>query len=135
MIVGESVTEQNQVPNLIGLLKAAEQAGITVAVSPHYYFPHDHTWKVQGPAEIFQHVVGMCNRPGALTVADFRGSGADFPPELRPYIEDGKTIICSTLKLYGPQANDLALQLRKQRVGQVIHRGDGGEPVRGIASP
>jgi nicotinamidase-related amidase len=44
-------------------------------------------------------------------------------PELKPYIEDGKTIICSPHKLYGPQANDLVLQLRKQRVDQVILAG------------
>jgi nicotinamidase-related amidase len=122
-VVGESVTEQNLVPNLVRLLTAAKQAGITVAVSPHYYFPHDHSWLVQGPAEIFQHAIGMFDRPGALTVENFRGSGADFLPELKPYIEDGKTIICSTHKLYGPQANDLTLQLRKQRVDQVILSG------------
>ncbi|SIT46581.1 Amidase-like nicotinamidase [Paraburkholderia piptadeniae] len=122
-VVGESVTEQKLVPNLVRLFAAAKQAGIAVAISPHYYFPHDHTWKVQGPAEMFQHAVGMFDRPGALTVENFRGSGADFLPEFKPYIEDGKTIICSTHKLYGPQANDLTLQLRKQRVDQVILAG------------
>jgi len=122
-VVGESVTEQNLVPNLVRLFAAAKQAGICVAISPHYYFPHDHKWKVAGPAEMFQHAVGMFDRPGALTLEGFRDSGADFMPELKPYIEDGETIICSTHKLYGPQANDLVLQLRKQRVDQVILAG------------
>lgn len=122
-VVGESVTEQNLVPNLVRLFAAAKQAGICVAISPHYYFPHDHKWKVAGPAEMFQHAVGMFDRPGALTLEGFRESGADFMPELKPYIEDGDTIICSTHKLYGPQANDLVLQLRKQRVDQVILAG------------
>jgi len=122
-VVGESVTEQNLVPNLARLFQAAKQAGITVAVSPHYYYPHDHTWKFQGPAEMFQHALGMFDRRGALTLEGFRDSGADFMPELKPYIEDGKTIICSPHKLYGPQANDLVLQLRKQRVDQVILAG------------
>lgn len=122
-VVGESVTEQNLVPNLARLFEAAKQAGITVAVSPHYYFPHDHTWKAQGPAEVFQHALGLFDRAGALNLDGFRGSGADFVPELKPYIEDGKTIICSPHKLYGPQANDLVLQLRKQRVDQVILAG------------
>ena len=122
-VVGESVTEQNLVPNLVRLFAAAKQAGICVAISPHYYFPHDHKWKVLGPAEMFQHAVGMFDRPGALTLEGFRDSGADFMPELKPYIEDGDTIICSTHKLYGPQANDLVLQLRKQRVDQVILAG------------
>ena len=122
-VVGESVTEQKLVPNLVRLFAAAKQAGIAVAISPHYYYPHDHTWKVQGPAEMFQHALGMFDRPGALTLENFRGSGADFLPEFKPYIEDGKTIICSTHKLYGPQVNDLTLQLRKQRVDQVILAG------------
>jgi len=122
-VVGESVTEQKLVPNLVRLFAAAKQAGIAVAISPHYYYPHDHTWKFQGPAELFQHALGMFDRRGALTLEGFRDSGADFMPELKPYIEDGKTIICSPHKLYGPQANDLVLQLRKQRVDQVILAG------------
>jgi len=44
-------------------------------------------------------------------------------PQFKPYIEDGKTIVCSPHKLYGPQANDLVLQLRKQRVDQIILAG------------
>ena len=39
------------------------------------------------------------------------------------FIFDGKTIITSPHKVYGPQANDLALQLRKNRVDQVILAG------------
>jgi nicotinamidase-related amidase len=72
---------------------------------------------------MFQHAVGMFDRPGALTLEGFSESGADWMPEFKPYIEDGKTIVCSTHKLYGPQANDLVLQLRKQRVDQVILAG------------
>lgn len=44
-------------------------------------------------------------------------------PDLKKYIEDGKTIICSPHKLYSPAANDLPLQLRKQRVDQIILAG------------
>lgn len=122
-VLGESVTEQNLVPNLVRLLEAAKRSGITVAISPHYYYPHDHTWKFQGPLEIFQHKLGMFDRRGPLTLDEFKGSGADFMPEFKPYIEDGKTIVCSPHKLYGPQANDLTLQLRKQRVDQIILAG------------
>jgi nicotinamidase-related amidase len=50
----------------------------------------------------------------------FEGSGADFLPVFKPFIFDGKTVIASPHKLYGPQVNDLAFQLRKQRVDQVI---------------
>jgi nicotinamidase-related amidase len=121
--VGESVTEHNVVPNLVRLFSAAKKADMVVAVSPHYYYGWDHHWKVHGPLEVFQHKFGAFDRSGPYTVEDFRGSGADFMPEFKPYIEDGKTIICSPHKLYGPQANDLTLQLRKQRVDQVVLAG------------
>lgn len=122
-VVGESVTEHNVVPNLLRLFAAAKQADITVAVSPHYYYGWDHHWQVQGPLELFQHAVGAFDRAGPYTSEGFRGSGADFLEEFKPYIEDGATIICSPHKLYGPQANDLTLQLRKRRVDQVILAG------------
>jgi Amidases related to nicotinamidase len=122
-IVGESVTEQKTVPNLVRLFQAAKRAGITVAISPHYYYPQDHTWKFGGPLELLQHKLGMFDRRGPLTLDGFAGSGSDFMPEFKAYIDDGKTIVCSPHKLYGPQANDLILQLRKQRVDQIILAG------------
>jgi nicotinamidase-related amidase len=122
-VVGESVTEHNVVPNLVRLFKASKQAGITVAISPHYYYPHDHAWRFQGPLEEVQHKLGMFDRKGPLTLDGFAGSGAEFMDEFKPYIDDGKTIVCSPHKLYGPQANDLVLQLRKQQVDQIILAG------------
>ncbi len=43
--VGESVEQNNTVPNLLRLFKAAKGAGIPVVVSPHYYYPTDHQWE------------------------------------------------------------------------------------------
>jgi nicotinamidase-related amidase len=34
--------------------------------------------------------------------------------------EDGKTVVASPHKIYGPQSNDLVLQLRKRGIGKVI---------------
>jgi hypothetical protein len=59
------------------------------------------------------HKIGMFNRAGPLSLEGFEGSGADFLEQYKPYIQDGKTIITSPHKLYGPEHNDLALQLRK----------------------
>ena len=53
----------------------------------------------------------------------FEGSGADFMPEYKKYIHDGKTIITSPHKVYGPEQNDLVLQLRKNRIDQLILAG------------
>jgi nicotinamidase-related amidase len=121
--VGESVIENNLVPNLVELFAAAKKAGIVVAVSPHYYYGWDHCWRCEAPLEKFQHAAGAFDRNGPYTVEGFRGSGADFMEEFKPYIEDGKTIVCSPHKVYGPQANDLKLQLGKRGINQVILAG------------
>lgn len=122
-VVGESVTEHNVVPNLVRLFRAAKGAEMPVVISPHYYYPHDHRWKVEGPLEILQHKLGMFDRKGPLTLEGFAGSGAEWMPEFKEFIDDGKTIVCSPHKLYGPQANDLVLQLGKQGVSQVVLAG------------
>ena len=44
-VVGASVTENNTVENIGDLLAAAKEAGMMVAISPHYYYPTDHGWK------------------------------------------------------------------------------------------
>jgi nicotinamidase-related amidase len=66
------------------------------------------------------HEIKMFNRGGALTLEGFRGSGADWLEQYKPYIEDGKTIIASPHKVYGPESNDLALQLRKRGKSKVV---------------
>ena len=76
--VRESVTENNLVPNLVALFGAAKKAGIVVAVSPHYYYPWDHTWRWQAALEKFQHDTGAFDRKGPYTMEGFRSSGADF---------------------------------------------------------
>jgi nicotinamidase-related amidase len=122
-VFGDSITENRTVENLGALFEAAKKAGITVAVSPHYYFPTDHKWDFGGALEKLMHSIGMFDRKGPLTLDGFEGSGADFMPEFKPYILDGVTIIASPHKVYGPESNDLALQLRKKGVSQVILAG------------
>lgn len=122
-LVGNSVTENGVVGHLGQLFEAAKNAGITVAVSPHYYYPCDHQWEHGGPLEKMMHDIGMFDRASPLDLSGFDGSGADFMPQYKPFILDGKTIICSPHKVYGPQTNDLTLQLRKKGVSQVILAG------------
>ncbi|MDI1346209.1 MAG: cysteine hydrolase [Pseudolabrys sp.] len=122
-VVGKSVEQQDTVANIGRLFKAAKAAGMTVAVSPHYYFPTDKGWRFEGALEKLMHKIGMFDRKGAYNVDGFENSGADFMAEYKQYIFDGKTIITSPHKVYGPEQNDLVLQLRKQRVDQVILAG------------
>lgn len=122
-VVGKSVTEHNTVENIDRLFKAAKGRDMTVAVSPHYYFPTDHGWKFEGALEKLMHKIGMFDRKGPLTTEGFENSGADFMQQYKKYIHDGKTIITSPHKVYGNESNDLVLQLRKNKIDQVILSG------------
>jgi nicotinamidase-related amidase len=122
-VVGESVTEHNTVDNIGRLLGAADSAGMTIAISPHYYYPTDHGWKFGGPLEKLMHAIGMFDRESSLSMDGFEGSGADFMPQYKEIIENGRTIITSPHKVYGPEANDLSLQLRKAGIDKVILAG------------
>lgn len=122
-VVGESVTENNTVANIDSLFSAAKTNGYEVFVSPHYYFPHDHGWKFEGALEVLMHNIGMFDRPGALTTEGFEGSGADWLESYKQYINDGETVVTSPHKVYGPETNDLVLQLRKRGISRVVLAG------------
>jgi nicotinamidase-related amidase len=72
------------------------------------------------------HELNMYQRKGPLSLEGFKGSGADFLDRYKPYIEDEKTVITSPHKIYGPEANDLGLQLRKQGITHIILAGMSG---------
>ena len=122
-VVSESLTKNNTVENIEALLKAAKQANLQVFISPHYYFPHDHKWKFEGTLEKLMHKMKLFDRPSPLSLEGFEGSGSDWLERYKPYINDGKTIVASPHKIYGPETNDLILQLRKQGIGKVILAG------------
>jgi nicotinamidase-related amidase len=122
-VVGESVTENNTVANIDRLMSAAKQQGYELFISPHYYYPTDHDWKFGGALEVLMHNIGMFDRTSPLSLEGFKGSGADWLEQYKSYIEDGKTVVASPHKVYGPETNDLALQLRKRGIDKVILAG------------
>lgn len=122
-VVGESVTENGTVENIGRLLQTAKQSGMEVFVSPHYYYPTDHGWQFGGPLEVLMHDIGMFDRGGPLTLEGFTGSGADWLDEYKPFLEDESTVVTSPHKVYGPETNDLVLQLRKRGIDKVILAG------------
>ncbi len=119
-VVGKSVTDNKTVANIDALFKAAKSNGMPVFVSPHYYFPTDHGWQFEGALEKLMHNIGMFDRKGALSTEGFEGSGADWLEQYKPYINDGVTVVSSPHKIYGPETNDLVLQLRKCGIDKVI---------------
>jgi nicotinamidase-related amidase len=119
-VVGKSVTDNNTVENIDSLFKAAKANDMPVFVSPHYYYPTDHGWQFEGALERLMHNIGMFDRKGALTVEGFEGSGADWLEQYKRYINDGSTVVSNPHKVYGPETNDLVLQLRKRGIDKVI---------------
>jgi nicotinamidase-related amidase len=119
-MVGKSVTENKTVEHIDALFKAAKKRGYPVFISPHYYYPTDHGWKFEGTLEKAMHNINMFDRKGALSLDGFKDSGADWLKQYKKYINDGATIIASPHKVYGPETNDLVLQLRKRGIDTVI---------------
>lgn len=118
--VGASVTENDTVQHLVDIFGAAKTAGFGVFISPHYFYPTDSTWQFNGPLESDEFRTHSFARSGALTLQGFTGSGADWLDELKPFIDDGETVVVSPHKVWSPQSNDLILQLRKRRVSKII---------------
>jgi pimeloyl-ACP methyl ester carboxylesterase len=122
-LVGASVKENNTVEHLARLFKAAKDRGFGVFISPHYLYPTDQAWQYGGAVEKMMLEGKEFWRPGPLSLTGFSGSGADWLERYKPFIEDGQTVVLSPHKVYGPQYNDLVLQLRKRRVNKVILAG------------
>jgi nicotinamidase-related amidase len=119
-VVGASVTENGTVENMERIFRAAKERGYDVFISPHYFFPTDSGWAFNGPLETDEIRTGTFARSGPLDLTGFRDSGADWLDRFKPYIEDGRTIVASPHKVFGPQTNDLVLQMRKRGINRVV---------------
>ncbi|MEQ9317347.1 MAG: isochorismatase family protein, partial [Henriciella sp.] len=86
-VVGQSITENRTVENIEALFRTASETGMPLFISPHYYYEHDHRWKFEGTLETLMHSIGMFDRPGPLSLENFEGSGADWMPQYKKYIE------------------------------------------------
>jgi nicotinamidase-related amidase len=122
-LVGKNVTENKTVENIDRLMKIAGEMGIPLFISPHYYFPSDLNWHHGGALEAAMHNMHMFERVGRLDLTGFDGSGSDWMPQYKKYINKGKAYVSSPHKIYGPDSNDTVLQLRKRGIDQIILAG------------
>jgi nicotinamidase-related amidase len=122
-LVGESVRENHTVENIARLFEAAKEQDFGVFISPHYLYPSDQAWQFGGAVEKIMLQSKEFFRPDPLSLDGFSGSGADWLDRYKPFIEDGKTLVVSPHKVWGPQTNDLVLQLRKRHINKVILAG------------
>lgn len=119
-LLHESLAENNTIENMVSIFEAAKALDYEVFISPHYFYPVDQGWKINGPMETEELKNGLFARKGVLNLDGLVGSGADWLPRFKPYIEDGKTIVVSPHRMWGPETNDLVLQLRKRGISKVI---------------
>jgi nicotinamidase-related amidase len=119
-LLHESLKENNTIENMERIFKAAKAHDFEVFISPHYFFPVDKGWKFNGPLETDEVNGNLFGRKGVLNLDGLVGSGADWLERFKPYIEDGKTIVVSPHRVWGPETNDLVLQLRKRGISKVI---------------
>src|SRR5260370_5834772 len=122
--VGASVTENKTIENMERIFKAAKANAYDVFISPHYFYPTDNGWKFNGPLETDEFRTHSFARSGPLKLTGFPNSGADWLDRFKPYIDDGKTVVVSPHKMWGPQTNDLVLQLGKRRINKIILGGE-----------
>ena len=122
-LVGESVRENDTVANLGRLFQAAKDRGFGVFISPHFLYPADQAWQFGGAVERMMLDEKEFSVPGPLKLDGFAGSGADWLEQFKPFIEDGETVVVGPHKVWGPQSNDLVLQLRKRHIDKVILAG------------
>ena len=119
-VLGASVTENKTVEHMLAIFEASRRHGYRVFISPHYFYPTDDAWLFNGPLESEEFRTKTFSRTGPLDLSGFVGSGADWLEEFKPYINDASTVIASPDKVFGPQTNDLVLQMRKHGFSKVI---------------
>ncbi|MDD4818176.1 MAG: cysteine hydrolase [Victivallaceae bacterium] len=118
-LVKEVLEHNHTVENLLALLTACRDKDYLVFISPHYYYPHDDQWRFFTKGEAMMHSMGMFRRESPSGgVAD--GRGADFCEIFKPFFDSPRTIVASPHKIFGPQTNDLTLQLRKYGISRLI---------------
>ncbi|OAS21746.1 isochorismatase [Paenibacillus oryzisoli] len=122
-LMKESIAKNHTIENIEQLLKTSKENKFKVFISPHYYYPYDQKWLFGGVMEDWMHSNKMFQRKGPLTLDGFEGSGADFYDSFKPLLEETHAIITNPHKIYGPESNDLVLQLRKAGITRVLLAG------------
>lgn len=105
------------VGNIESLMKTAKQEKILLAVDPLVYTTLDLQWERAGSLQRKLLEMRALYRESNTDTSAF---GADFYAPYKPYIFDGKTIVSTPHKMYGPESNDLIYQLRSHGINTVI---------------
>ena len=111
-LVGDSVKENKTVENIERLFPGRQGHGFEVFISPHYFYPADHGWRFGGAAERMMLEGKEFFRPDPLSLDGFHGLRRRLARPLQAVHRGRQDGRVSPHKVWGPQTNDLVLQLR-----------------------
>ena len=81
--VGASVTENRTVENMERIFEAAKAHGYDVFISPHYFYPTDNGWKMNGPLEADEFKTHTFARTARAVETRSSGGGFNSVPILQ----------------------------------------------------
>ncbi len=120
-IYGASIKENNTTENISMLFRVAEALRLPVFVSYVVWNSQDLKTLPHTPMKNFIRGTKFAySNAKGLDANNIEGNGADFLPEYKPFILDGKAILTTPRKDFGLKASDLITQLRINGIKQVI---------------
>lgn len=123
-LVGPSVTQNGTIENIATLFELAAKHDMPVLISPHMVNDHDHQWEFAGAMLTFAKQVHLMKKGKSTEDGVALGThGADIYTGYHEYLKNDDVIVTSPHKVFGPESNDLILQLRKRKIDKVILAG------------
>lgn len=123
-LVGPSVEQNNTIKNIETLFQLGAKYNIPVMISPHLLYDHDNNWQFTGAMLTFAKSANLLKKGDPTNSNVGVGNeGADIYGTYKKYVTNGDVTITSPHKVFGPESNDLILQLRKRKVDKVILAG------------
>lgn len=120
-LYGASIKENNTTENILLLLKVAKSLKVPVFVSYIVWNKLDMENIGKSPLANFIRGTKMTYTDGhGLDGNDIANTGADFLPELKPFILDNETVLGRPRKRLGLRDSDLIRHMRIKRVKQVL---------------
>ncbi len=103
-------------------------------ISPHYFYPTDDGWKINGPLEADEFKTRTFARSGPLNLTGFTNSGADWLDRFKPQHrrrQDDRRQSAQSVRTADQRSGATATQTRDR---QDHSRRHAGKYVRRIAS-
>jgi len=103
---------ERAVSNFLALVHAARCSGVPVFVSPHYYYPVDHGWRMEGDLGRLMRRAGMLQARGPWILEELERDS------IRPWAMQG-----FTPAMEGHESDGLTLELTRRGIHHILLAG------------